>query len=78
MPSLPSRARTADGFLDVLSEFCAASVAVTVEPRWGRPFDAVLLACDRQAVAYECWSDDLGMPTGELAVIDAAEIDASA
>jgi hypothetical protein len=63
-------------FLDVLSSLCSESLAVTVERRSGAPFDAVLLACDRRVLIYEDWSDALGMPTGELAVIDVDEIDA--
>jgi hypothetical protein len=74
MPSIPPDAGSADTFFDVLSELCAWTPAVTIEPRSGPPFDAVLLACDPKSLVYERWSAALGAPTGELAVIDVDDI----
>ena len=62
-------------FFQTLSELCVASTAVTIEPRTGAPFDAVLLACSRSVLVYEHWSDALGMPTGDLGAVRVAEID---
>lgn len=63
-------------FFQTLSELCADSAAVTVEPRTGAPFAAVLLACSRSVVIYEHWSDAMGLPTGDLGSVLVAEIDA--
>lgn len=63
-----------DVFFERLCELCAGSVAGTVEPRSGAPFNAVFLACNRTAVIYESWSDTLGLPTGSVAVIGMDEI----
>jgi hypothetical protein len=65
----------ADLFHHLLTELCARTQVVTIEPAVGRPFDALLLACNRETLIYEGWSDAVG-PSGELALIDVREIDA--
>lgn len=65
-----------DSFVDLLIELCADSVVVVVEPRSRHSFDAVLLACGRHVLIYEGWSRTDGLPTGELGVINVADVDA--
>jgi len=63
-----------DTFIQILSDLCAWTTVVTVEPRTGDPFDAVLLACGETAVLYECWDGTAGAPGGDLGTIDVADV----
>jgi hypothetical protein len=63
-----------DAVLSAVRECCEWSLVARIEPRSGTPFDGVFLVCDGHALIYELWSDDLGMPSGELGLIDLAEI----
>jgi hypothetical protein len=65
-----------DEFLQCISDLCRLSSVVAVEPHSGSPFSAVFLVSDQRVLIYERWSDALGMPTGELGVIDIDEIGA--
>lgn len=61
-------------FVRILSELCAGPTVVTIEPRRGAPFDAVLLACNETVVLYESWNTVAGMPTEKLATIGIDDI----
>lgn len=76
MPVTASGAEAASAFLDTLAQLCTQSLVVTVEPRSGTSFDAVVLACDRRALLDERWSVARGVPSGELGLIDVDELDA--
>lgn len=57
-------------------ELCCSSSVAVVEPRSGRPFSGVFLVCDQGVVIYERWNDALGMPSGDVGLIDIDDIDA--
>ncbi len=63
-----------DTFLQILSELCAWTTVVTVEPRTGDPFDAVLLACGESVLLFECWDGSAGTPGGDLGTIDVVDV----
>ncbi len=63
-----------DTFIQILSQLCAWTTVVTVEPRTGGSFDAVLLACGESVVFYECWDGAAGTPGGDLGAIGVADI----
>jgi hypothetical protein len=69
--------RPGDYFLDVLGALCRDGVAVTIVPRAGEAFGAVLVALDGEALTYEAW--DGVQPNGErrrleIEVIDAVQV----
>lgn len=74
MSSTAPAAGAADSFFAMLAELCAWPLAITIESRSRGSFDAVVLGCDRQSLFYERWSDTLGIATGELGIIDLADI----
>jgi hypothetical protein len=57
-----------------MSEPGVRLVAVSVEPRSGRPFDAAFFASDRQVLVAERRSDAVGMASAVLAANDVDEI----
>ena len=63
-----------DAFAQLLSELSAWTTVVTVEPRTGDSFDAVLLACSESVLLYERWNDAAGTPGGDLGTIGVADV----
>ena len=62
-------------FVEVLTILCRDTVAVTVCPKHGEPFGAVLVSNDAKTLVYESWDKGTGQPGGVPMAIAVDQID---
>jgi hypothetical protein len=53
VPAVTFEPEAFDHFIEILSILCRDPLAVTLVPRKGEPFGAVLVGCDEETVIYE-------------------------